>query len=335
MAENIKIYPDTKLVKTLVAEAKGERLDSAVRAEANEAIKTLASDMSPQNRFQMAQVIAFSVNELQREATNFMDLIADRRRVAVGDHAAFETKIPGVRAFIEAKGSTTPRSRNGKKSIILDTVEISARPSVPIYEIQAGRVDMGEMIADASREMTNGKIRYAMNVLNTAATNFGTPFYGTGSGVIAATIDPMVQHAMRWGGASLIGDIAVIQKLAALTGFAMTANQTQFSPDIINEFNRTGIIGSYKGAAVVQLVNPYEIDGVTPVLSTGKIYIVPNAGDAAMRPLKVVEEGDVFSLEATNIDDKSYDVNLSQYFGAGIAYGATPFIGVYNDSTLA
>ena len=331
----IKIYPDTKLVKTLVAEAKGERLDSNIRAEADEAVKTLAADMSPDNRYKMAQVIAFSVNELQREATNFLSLIADMKRVRVGDHAAFETKIPGVRAYIEAKGSTTPRSRNGRKSVILDTVEISARPSVPIYEIQAGRVDMGELINDANREMTNGKIRYAMNVLNTAAAGWATPFYGTGSGIVAGTIDPMIVHAMRWGGASLIGDIAVIQKLAALTGFTTTTNTVQFSPAIIDEFHRTGIIGNYKGAAVVQLVNPYQIDGKTPVLDTGMIYIVPNAGDAAMRPLKVVEEGDVFSIDTTNIDDKSYDVNLSQYFGAGIAYGATPFIGMYDDQTLS
>ena len=65
-----------------------------------------------------------------------------------------------------------------------------------------------------------------------------------------------------------------------------------------------------------------------------KMFIVPTNVDAGMRPLKVVFEGDVFSTEATNIDDLSFEVRLDQYFGAGIAKGVRPYLSMYADSSV-
>ena len=52
------------------------------------------------------------------------------------------------------------------------------------------------------------------------------------------------------------------------------------------------------------------------------------------RPLKVLFEGDVQSQEATNIDDKAYEVRLDQYVGAGLVYGDHPTMSVYEDLSL-
>jgi hypothetical protein len=38
--------------------------------------------------------------------------------------------------------------------------------------------------------------------------------------------------------------------------------------------------------------------------------------------------------EATNIDDKSYEVRLDQFFGAAMVYGDRPYISVYHDQTV-
>jgi len=96
---------------------------------------------------------------------------------------------------------------------------------------------------------------------------------------------------------------------------------------------RSGVIGTYYGAKVVNLVNPYLADNVTPQIDTKKLYILPTAAAADMRPLKVVFEGDVQSTESTNIDDLAYEVRLDQYFGAGIVIGKTPCMSVYADSS--
>ena len=39
------------------------------------------------------------------------------------------------------------------------------------------------------------------------------------------------------------------------------------------------------------------------------------------------------SQDANNIDDKTYEVRLDQFFGAGIVYGDRPYISVYQDNS--
>ena len=56
-----------------------------------------------------------------------------------------------------------------------------------------------------------------------------------------------------------------------------------------------------------------------PVIDEKRLYILPSAASMDMRPLKVVFEGDVFSTEATKIDDLSWEIRLDQYFNAAIA----------------
>lgn len=294
----------------------------------------LAQDLSPQNKYQMAQLVSFTVNELLPRETDFLSQIADERTVGFGQNAGFEVRIPGIVAVIQAKGATTPRSKVATKQVVVDTIDISARPVINIVEMQDGRVRMSDLVVEATREMANKKILHVQNTLKASITTWGTPFYGTGAGVIAATLDPMVQHWMRTGGVTLLGDIAVVSKLAALTGFTANTTTQQFSNEIINEYNRTGSIGWYKGANVVQIVNPYLADGTTTLLDQDTIYLIPTAADRATRPLKVVTEGNVFSNEETNIDDLSYEIRLDQYFGAAIVMGSYPAMGAYVDSTL-
>lgn len=138
---------------------------------------------------------------------------------------------------------------------------------------------------------------------------------------------------MRTGAVTLLGDIAIVSKLADETGFTAAAGTQQYSPSIIDEVIKTGVIGVYYGAKVVNLVNPYLSDNVTPVIDTKRLYILPSAASVDMRPLKVLYEGDVQSTESTNIDDLAYEIRLDQFFGAGIVTGKTPAMSVYVDST--
>ena len=177
------------------------------------------------------------------------------------------------------------------------------------------------------------QIQYIQQVLNAAASSWTAPFYATGSGIVKTALNPQIQHWMRTGAVTLLGDIAIISKLADQTGFTAATSTQQFSPSIIDEVIRTGVIGVYYGAKVVNLVNPYLSDNVTPVIDTKRLYILPSAASADMRPLKVLYEGDVQSTENTNIDDLAYEVRLDQWFGAGVVTGKTPTMSVYVDSS--
>lgn len=277
--------------------------------------------------------MGYTVNEMIKPQTDWLTHVADVKRVGYGEKAAFRTKLEGVTAFIQAKGATPARSKIAHKQVTLDTVAVSARPVINVYELRTGRVQMADLIRDASYEMHVKQIQYIQQVLNAAASSWTAPFYATGSGIVKTALNPQIQHWMRTGAVALLGDIAIISKLADQTGFTAATSTQQFSPSIIDEVIHTGVIGVYYGAKVINLVNPYLSDNMTPVIDTKRLYILPSAASADMRPLKVLYEGDVQSTESTNIDDLAYEVRLDQWFGAGVVMGKTPAMSVYVDSS--
>lgn len=290
--------------------------------------------MNPHNRYQIAQLIGFAVNEIVRPKTNWLEQVADVKNVGYGEKAQFKTRLEGVRAYIGAKGGTPARSKVANKTVTLDTVAVSARPSVNRVELQNGQVDMGALINDAAYQMELAIYQYIQSTLNAAlaAAPFVSPYYGMGSGIVKATLDPMIRHWVRMSGGAaptLIGDVDMTQQLAELTGFTASTTSKQYADSIMEEYNNTGMIGAYIGCKVVNLVNPL-IDGKdTPVFDTNKLFILPGGISAEMRPLKVVFEGDVSTCENQDIDDGSYDVRLDRYVGAGIVVGDRPYMGVY------
>lgn len=329
----IEIMKDSQIVAVAVASARHERLDSNVVENANALIKDLASDPNPHNKYQIAQLVKFAVNDIIKRDTNWLDLVADTKRVGFGDKADFDVKLPGVRAFIQAKGATTPRTKNGRKNVSMETISVSARPFINIVELQNGLANAADLINDASYQMEVAINRHVQSVLTAAASNWQAPYYGTGSGLVKATLDPMIIHWIRTtGGAAILGDIAELNKLGPLTGWTATTNTQQYADQLMVEQNANVFLGTYLGAKAVALANPFVEDGTDAVVfDTNKLYILPTGVDASMRPLKVVFEGDVFSTEATNIDDLSWEIRLDQYFNAGIAYGDRPYMGVYLD----
>ena len=328
----IQIYKDSEIVQVALAAARKERIDSEVRANADQLIRDLASDPNPNNKYQISQLVKFGVNDIVKRDTNWLELVADTKRVGFGDKAEFDVKMPGVKAFIQAKGATTPRTKDSRKAFTMETISVSARPFINIVELQNGLANAADLINEASYQMECAINRYVQSVLNAAAPNWTANYYGTGTGVVKATFDPMVLHwARTTGGAAILGDIAGLNKLALNTGFTPTTNtNTQYANEIILEQNQNIYLGTYMGAKTIGLVNPFLEDGTDDVVfDIDKLYILPAGVDAGMRPLKVVFEGDVFSTEATNIDDLSWEIRLDQYFNAGIAYGDRPYMGVY------
>lgn len=291
--------------------------------------------MNPNNRYQIAQLVGFTVNELIKPRTNWLDLVADVKRVGLNERPQFKTRHEGVRAFVQAKGATTARSTVADKAITLDTLSVSARPYVNLSELHSNPGKMTELITDATTQMELAEYAHIQNVLNAAAKTWDKNYYATGSGLVKSTLDPMIRHWVRVSGgapATVLGDIDMTSKLGELTGFTANSTTQQFSDAIILEQNNAGMIGTYLGSKVVNLINP-PINGTdTPAFDCNKLFILPGGVDASMRPLKVVFEGDVQSIDATHIDDRTFEIRLDQYFNAGVVVGERPYMGVYEDS---
>jgi hypothetical protein len=301
-------------------------------AEARSAIRELAKNPSPNNRYEIAQLMAFTVNDIITQSTDYISKFADTKSVGIGEKAMFKTKKSGINAFLQAKNGTTQRSRILNAYTDIDTIEVSARPYVNLYELAAGKINFDECINDAASEMEKKMVQQIEATLYAAFSGYSSPNYASGSGVVAATLDPMIVAMSRLGNVSLIGDINIISKLSALTGFTTATSTVTYSDNVMNEHNDNGFIGKYKAANVVKLNNPLNRGSLTTTVLKGDLlYIVPSGTES---PLKVVNEGDVEAMDSTNMNDNTMEIQLRKYFGSAVIFGDNAYMGIYEDTSL-
>lgn len=327
MSENIKIERDQKLIKVLAAQVRNERLDSNVTAEANEIVNKLAEDMSPQNLHEMGQIMAFTIDETQQKSLDFMNTFADVRNVALGDRPMYRIPTKGIKAFIQATGSTTARSKVTDRQFSLNTFEISARPAIDVWDLRMNRINMADLIRQANDQFTLLKLKHVERVLQNGVQSYGSPWYASGSNLVKATIDTQLKHFKRLGNVTILGDS--VEDFFGIAGVSVNSSTVQYSGSMIDEFNQNGFIGKYNGASLVKLQNALEDDGVTPVLNPDWIYYLVSGISKDQMNLKVLNEGPVYSMTQQTIDDHTLETELTQRFGAGFIVGNKPNIGVY------
>ena len=300
------INRDSKLIKVQADQANRKRVDSNDVQQASEIITEQTKDLNPANRHQIAQTIAFTVDEMQQGSQNFLETIADIKNIGYGDKAVFNMKTGGIKAYLQAKGATTARSYVTDSQVVVDTMEVSSRPAINIVDLRAGRVNMADLIREANREMTNVKLAHIEKLFHDSMDDFATPFYGTGTGIVKATLDEQLNYFRRLGPVSIIGDIAAVSQLQGITGMASYAGDVLLvnpSDNMIDEANNNGFLGRYNGANVIVLNNTYFQGTTTPVLNPDWLYIIPAGLGADMKNLKIVNEGPVNAFESQNIDD--------------------------------
>lgn len=329
---DINVNRDSKFIKVLAAQVRNERVDSDKIEEAGQICNALMQDPSPNSMHQIAQTVAFTVDELQKKSLDFLDIVADIKNVGFNEKAAFKTRDYSVKAVIQAKGATTPRSYVADHQILVDTEEISARPAINILDFLRGSVSMTDLIRLSNEAMTNVKLKRVQRVLHSSITAFGSPWYAksTGGVINPNTLNPQLDHFFTFGDVSILGDFSAVGKLASLTGMQVNATPTmQYSGNQIDERNRNGYIGSYIGANVIRMNNAMDEDGVTPILSRNWLYIVPGGQSADMRNLKIVNEGSVQSMSGQDINDRTYEILLYQFFGVAFVTGKNPTSGCH------
>ena len=314
-----------------MADIKVERGMKLIKVLAAQIVAELTQDLNPQNLHQIGQIVAFTVEELQQKALDFLGLVADTKNINYGEKAAFKVKTGGIKAYIQAKGSTTARSYVADSQILVNTKEISARPAINVIDLRTNRVTAADLIRQANDEMTHKKLHLVEKVLHDSIQNFGSPFYAKSTGGLnQAALDAQLMHFRRLGPVTILGDMAAVAQLAPMTGMAVNSTPTmQYSGNMIDEHNLNGFIGNYNGCSVIAMNNAYEDDGVTPCLATDWLYIIPGGQTPELRNLKIVNEGGVNSMTSQSIDDVTYDIRLDSWFGVAFVTGKNPTSGCH------
>ena len=308
-------------------------VDKADYKDSIDHIKELASNPNPNNRYELNQIVAYTVDNVIDVRLNYLPLVAEVRNTDYQERPKFKIKTQGITAFWQAIGSTTERTKVGYKYGTLELEELSARPTAEWAEVASGRYDFAELIRDVTNEFEAKIAQKLQETLYATFSALESPNYSTGSGIVSANFDPLLIGMQRFANCAIICDFAAATKFASATGFITADSTVQFSPNIIDEQIRNGFIGTYKGAPVIKLDNPYAgLTGFDTVLDAGYIYIVPAVSDQ-MKTVKVHFAGGTRAMEGTNIDDGSYEQRFDRLMGCGVLDARHP-LAVYVDGSL-
>lgn len=331
MADLTRKSPIIEVFSTAAMKKELSNVQKEDYKDALEYIKELASNPNPNNRYELMQIVSYVVDNTLDVRLNYLNYVAEVKNTEFNERPKFKVKTQGISAFWQAIGSTPDRTKIGHKYSDLKIEELSARPYAEWAEIAAGRYDFVEMIRDVTNEFEGKTAQKVQNTLYSAFSGMASPNYASGSGMVSASFDPLLNAMQRLGRCSIVGDYEALQKLSGITN-VITNGAT--SDNIIDEVNRNGVIGIYKGAPVVVLENPYEgLTGFNTVLDKGYIYIVPSVSDQ-VKTVKVQFAGGVTGIEGQNMADASYEMRFDKHMGAGVITGTRQPLAVYEDTAL-
>lgn len=319
------------IVETMAQATVGNKFNELDYKDSVSIIKELASNPNPMNLYELNQIVAYTVDTILDTRLSYVNLIAEVKKTGFDERPKFKTKTEGIKAFWQAIGGTPDRSKVGHKYSGLEIEELSAMPVAEWAEVAAGRYDFVELLRDTANEFEIKTAQKLQKTLYAAYEGFASPIYASGNGVIASAFDPLLSAMQRYGGrAAIVGDYEALQKLPNLTPIS-----GRTSDKIIDEVNDNGLIGTYKGASVVKLDNPYVgFEGYDTALDKGLIYIVPAASDD-FKTLKVQFAGSVVPMQEQSIKDRSYTMRFDKHMGAGLVDAGRHALAVYKDETLS
>lgn len=321
---------DSKIVEVFSKDLLKAEVDFKEVKDAKDYIKELASNPNPNNRYEIAQIMSYVIDEGLRQRVNYFEAIADVKSTGLGEKAQFKIGVDGIKAMFQAKSATTERSKVSSKFVSLDTEEVSVRPVVNFLELATGKVDLTKIAAQATIAMEMAIVKRIQDSIYAAFSAMSSPNYAAGAGIAKATFDPILHAMNRVGGAaSVIGDIEALAKFTSIAGF-----NSNVADALAMEHNQNGMIGTYLGGKLMKLNNPFVPNSLSETeLRKDLVYVVP-AGDEALRPVKVHFEGGVQTTDApVNINSKEVEFRFDQYVGVG-AVGVRKLLGIYEDTSL-
>jgi len=323
------INKESRIVEVFSADLTNKQVDKHELKDANDFIKELASNPSPDNMYELSQIMSYVINDGFQERVAYLDNIADVKRTGYGEKAQFQLEIDDLKAMFQAKSATTERSKVSNKYFSLDTEEVSIRPIVNFYDLQTGKTNLTRLAQQAAVKMDVAVAKRIQDSVYAAFSALSTPNYAAGAGIVKSTFDPILRAMQRAGGsASIMGDIEALAKFTELTGF------TDVPEALALEHNENGMIGRYTGANLVKMNNPFQPNSLTNTeLRKDLLYVIPS-GDNELRPIKVQFEGQVHAIMPDmNINNKAVEFRFDQYVGTGVI-GIRKLLGVYEDTAI-
>ena len=315
--------------------------------KANAFIKKLGADAlagDGRAKVELNTIVAQYINAPLLKRLNLFDFMGETQTVGYADRLLFKIyKLQGKMSNFAANQGDVPFAKSTWSYRELSTKTISGGMSVNYREIATNNLDgTGVMAEQTITDMTNKMFYDVINSLYGGVKNStGVKHFIEAAGITKASVQDMITKVRRWGKLGILGDYSVISQLNLMTGFNTdTAGvlAKQFSPAVLDEIMKTGLLTTFMGTPIVELPNAYQLtklnsagDNYSLYLPEGLMFFLV-AGE--MSPLKIGMRGGITSATGFDVISGENMTRFDMEFGSKFIeeYGA--MMGLISDSNF-
>ena len=310
------------VVKQLVKLGEGAMADDArAKAEINTVVKYIVQP----NLLKAMEVFSF---------------LGNYHRIAYNEQPVVKTyNYEGIDARIQASSGDVAFGERVWKEYPITTKTISSGMAINYRDLASGNFDgsMAEEISQVQIDMENKAVAYVLGILYDGIKNNtdNVKFYATYADTPTQTaVDGMINKMRKLGKVNVAGDFSALSVISDWNGYKTVSDKTIpfFTEGQVNEIAQTGLNGWYKGAALIEIPNPYNLtkpladnSAFETYYDTDKLFFTVSG---ATSPFNIFRRGGISTMTGNDVKTGTVMTRFDIEIGADLTKGREYEIGL-------
>ena len=316
----------------------GKEADGVIKQLAKLGEGALADDARA--KAEINTVVKYIVQPNLLKAMEVFSFLGNYHRIAYNEQPVVKTyNYEGIDARIQASSGDVAFGERVWKEYPITTKTISSGMAINYRDLASGNFDgsMAEEISQVQIDMENKAVAYVLGVLYDGIKNNtdNVKFYATYADTPTQTaVDGMINKMRKLGKVNVAGDFSALSVISDWNGYKTVSDKTIpfFTEGQVNEIAQTGLNGWYKGAALIEIPNPYNLtkpladnSAFETYYDTDKLFFTVSG---ATSPFNIFRRGGISTMTGNDVKTGTVMTRFDIEIGADLTKGREYEIGL-------
>ena len=316
----------------------GKEADGVVKQLAKLGEGALADDARA--KAEINTVVKYIVQPNLLKAMEVFSFLGNYHRIAYNEKPVVKTyNYEGIDARIQASSGDVAFGERVWKEYPITTKTISSGMAINYRDLASGNFDgsMAEEISQVQIDMENKAVAYVLGILYDGIKNNtdNVKFYATYADTPTQTaVDGMINKMRKLGKVNVAGDFSALSVISDWNGYKTVSDKTIpfFTEGQVNEIAQTGLNGWYKGAALIEIPNPYNLtkpladkSAFETYYDTDKLFFTVSG---ATSPFNIFRRGGISTMTGNDVKTGTVITRFDIEVGADLTKGREYEIGL-------
>ena len=316
----------------------GKEADGVVKQLAKLGEGALADDARA--KAEINTVVKYIVQPNLLKAMEVFSFLGNYHRIAYNEKPVVKTyNYEGIDARIQASSGDVAFGERVWKEYPITTKTISSGMAINYRDLASGNFDgsMAEEISQVQIDMENKAVAYVLGILYDGIKNNtdNVKFYATYADTPTQTaVDGMINKMRKLGKVNVAGDFSTLSVISDWNGYKTVSDKTIpfFTEGQVNEIAQTGLNGWYKGAALIEIPNPYNLtkpladnSAFETYYDTDKLFFTVSG---VTSPFNIFRRGGISTMTGNDVKTGTVMTRFDIEIGADLTKGREYEIGL-------